>query len=59
MNAYMHEKKEREGKKLPQGGGPCGDRIGPSVAAQSKYYELSWNPHSMTFFLYKFLLSPN
>jgi len=34
MNAYMHEKEEREGKMLPQGGGIGGSRIGPSVAAQ-------------------------
>jgi len=36
MNAYMHEKKERKGKILPQGGGSDGDRIRPSVATQFK-----------------------
>jgi len=28
----MHEKNEREGKVLPQGGGFSGGQIGPSVA---------------------------
>jgi len=32
----MHEKEERERIILPQGGGSCGGRIEPSVAAQSK-----------------------
>ena len=33
---YMHEKEERKGKILPQGGGSGGGQIGPSVATQSK-----------------------
>jgi len=37
---------------LPQGGGSGGGRFGPSIAAQSKYYGLSWNPLSMTSFLF-------
>ena len=40
-NAYMHEKEERKEKILPQGGGSSSGRIGPSVAAQSKYCGLS------------------
>jgi len=32
----MHEKEEREGKMLPQGGGSSGGRIGPSVDIQFK-----------------------
>ena len=36
MNAYMHEKEEREGKMLPQGGGSGGGRIRPNVTTQSK-----------------------
>ena len=34
MNAYMHDKEEREGKMLPQGGGSDGGQIGASVAAK-------------------------
>jgi len=33
----MHEKEEKGGKMLPQGGGSGGGRIGSSVAAQSRY----------------------
>jgi len=32
----MHEKEEREGEILPQGGGSGGGWIGPSIAIQSK-----------------------
>ena len=50
----MHEKEEREGNMLPQGGGSGSGWIGPSIAAQSKYCGLSWNPPSMTsFFIYR------
>jgi len=34
MNAYMHEKDERKGKMLPDGGGSGGGQIRPSVATQ-------------------------
>ena len=40
----MHEKEEREGNMLSQGGGSSGGRIGPTVATQSKYYRLSRHP---------------
>ena len=36
MNAYIHEKEEREGKMLPQGDGSGGGWIGSSIAAQSR-----------------------
>ena len=59
MNAYMHEKEEREGKILPQSGDSGGGRIGPSIATQSKYCGLWRNPRFMTSFLFTCLLSPN
>ena len=34
MNAYVHEKEEKEEKMLPQGGGSGGVQIGLSVATQ-------------------------
>ena len=54
----MHEKEEREGNMLPQGGSSGGGRIEPSVATQSKHYELSRNPPFMISFLFTFLQSP-
>ena len=45
----MHEKEEREGKMLLQGGGSGGGRIGASVIAQSKLRGLSRNPLLMIF----------
>ena len=33
---YVHEKEEREGKILPQGGGSVGGQIASSITAQSK-----------------------
>jgi len=57
MNVYMHEKEEREDIILPQGDGSGGGRIGPIVAIQSKYYELSRNPPFMTSFLFTYLHS--
>ena len=36
MNAYMHEKEEREGRMLSKGDSSGSGRIGPSVVAQSK-----------------------
>jgi len=57
MNAYMHEKEERKGNMLSQGGGSSGGRIGLSVVNQSKYCELSRNPPWMTSFLFTYLQS--
>ena len=53
----MHEKEEREGKILPQGGGSGGGRIGTSVAAQSKSCGGSWNLLLITSFLFTCLQS--
>ena len=58
INAYMHEKEEREGKMLPQGDGSGGGRIGASVATQSKSCGGSWNPPLITSFLFTCLQSP-
>ena len=54
----MHEKGEREGELLPQGGGSGGSRIGPSVTTQSKSCGSLRNPPFVTSFLCKFLLFP-
>ena len=53
----MHEKEEKGGKMLPQGGGSGGCRIGSSVAAQSRYCGFSWNSPFMTSFLFTLLYS--
>ena len=48
----MHEKGERKGKMLPQGGG-SGGWIVPSVATQSKSYgSLSNSPFMTSFYVY-------
>jgi len=53
MNECINAWKERKrNEMLSHGGGSGGGRIEPSVAAQSKYYGLSWNPPSMTSFLF-------
>ena len=54
----MYEKEERKGEMLPQGGGSSGGRTGPSIAAQSKYFGVSWNLPSMTSFLFTELRPP-
>ena len=54
-NAIIHEKGEREGNFSPQGGGSGGGLIGPSISAQSKYCEFSWNSPFITSFLLTFL----
>ena len=54
-NATIHEKAEREGKILPQGGGSGAGLIRPSVSAQSRYCRFSWNPPFITYFLLTFL----
>ena len=51
----MHEKEEREGNMLPQGGGSGGGWIGPSVAAQLRKCDGSWSLPLLTSFPFKVL----
>jgi len=45
MNEHiLHEKREREEKMLPQGGGSSGGRIGASIVAQSNECGVRRNP---------------